>query len=114
MLHCYIVTRLPDDSLPPRQDGQSYLAAPHLPVPPLKAEVIFLQLADPEAAVARLDQEGEAALEPGVVPGQLHLLHVTAGLQATSRGGQPLPLAVSIQVDPSSRYSQYILYVIIT
>ena len=51
--------------------------------------------------VALLDQEGEAALEPGVVASQLHLVHVAAGPDTPRRGGQPLPLAVRIQVDPS-------------
>ena len=102
---------LPGDSLPHRQHGQSYLALPHLSVPPVKPEVIFLQLAHPESLVAGLDQEADPALEHGVVASQLHLVQVTPSLQAAGRGGQPLPLAVSIQVDPSSRYSQYIFYI---
>ena len=48
-----------------------------------------------------LDKEGEAALEGGIVPGLLHLVHVTASLHAPSRGGQPFPLAVRVQVNPS-------------
>ena len=72
----------------------------HLTVPPLKPEVIFLQLTEPQTSAVWLDSEGEAALEPGVVPGQVHLAHVTPGLQTASRGGQPFPLAVGVEVDP--------------
>ena len=93
---------LPGDSLPHRQHGQSYLALPHLSVPPVKPEVIFLQLAHPESLVAGLDQEADPALEHGVVASQLHLVQVTPSLQAAGRGGQPLPLAVRVQVDPSN------------
>ena len=52
--------------------------------------------------VSRLYKEGEAALEGGIVPGLLHLVHVTASLHAPSRGGQPFPLAVRVQVNPSA------------
>ena len=51
--------------------------------------------------VSGLDKEGEATLEGGIVPGLLHLVHVTASLHAPSRGGQPFPLAVRVQVNPS-------------
>ena len=50
--------------------------------------------------VAWLDQEGDPALEHGVVPRLLHLVHVAASLDAPGRGGHPLPLTVVVKVDP--------------
>ena len=50
--------------------------------------------------VTWLDQEGDPALEHGVVPSLLHLVHVAASLDAPGRGGQPLPLTVGVPVNP--------------
>ena len=89
-----------------------YLTSPYLPQtrsiqlnlnylrPLVKAHMVLFKFADPDSSVTRLYSEGEAALELGVVPVEVHVVHVAAGLDVPGRVREPLPLTEGVQVDP--------------